>query len=273
MADLKRIYNEAGHGGRDPGAVGFVRESDVNIKVTKYCSEHLEANYECLVYTDVTDDDIDTVVARANKWKADLFMSHHFNAGKGNGWEGLIYSFLNKALGECFEKYVKEAGQNSRGIKERPDLGVLRLTDMVAILNEWAFVDNKNDIKDWDEDHELKLLGIAAAEAAAEYLKLPKKTKKPSTGKTTKSVKAHDAAKYRKDSLAGTYKVDAKSGLNIRHGAGTTKKILVTIPDDTEVKNFGYYSTANGVKWLYVQFTYKGVKYTGFASSKYLSKV
>ena len=46
---------------------------------------------------------------------------------------------------------------------------------MPAILNEGAFVDNWNDIKDWNEDHELKKLGIAYAEATAEYLGLPKK--------------------------------------------------------------------------------------------------
>jgi peptidoglycan hydrolase-like protein with peptidoglycan-binding domain len=50
---------------------------------------------------------------------------------------------------------------------------------MKAILNEGAFVDNKKDIADWDEDHELKKMGIAYAEAAAEWLNLPKKVAKP----------------------------------------------------------------------------------------------
>jgi peptidoglycan hydrolase-like protein with peptidoglycan-binding domain len=48
---------------------------------------------------------------------------------------------------------------------------------MPAILNEGAFVDNQKDIADWDEEHELKKLGIAYAEAAAEYLQLEKKEK------------------------------------------------------------------------------------------------
>jgi hypothetical protein len=50
---------------------------------------------------------------------------------------------------------------------------------MPAVLNEGAFVDNKKDIKDWNDDHELKKLGIAYAEAAAEYLKLEKKVAEP----------------------------------------------------------------------------------------------
>ena len=48
--------------------------------------------------------------------------------------------------------------------------------------------------------------------------------------------------------------------------------IPITIPKGTKVANYGYYSVSNGCKWLYVQFTYKNVTYTGFASSTYLRK-
>jgi N-acetylmuramoyl-L-alanine amidase len=60
-------------------------------------------------------------------------------------------------------------------VKLRPDLGILRLTNMPAVLNEGAFVDNQKDIQDWNEDAELQKLGIAYAEAAAEFLGLAKK--------------------------------------------------------------------------------------------------
>ena len=62
------------------------------------------------------------------------------------------------------------------------------------------------------------------------------------------------------------------SSLNVRNAAGLTNKVLVSIPKGTQVKNYGYYSTVNGVKWLYVQFAYKNVTYTGFCSSAYLKK-
>ena len=71
--------------------------------------------------------------------------------------------------------------------------------------------------------------------------------------------------------LAGTYKVTAQA-LNVRNGAGVNKKVLVAIPKGTAVQCYGYYTSYMGVKWLLIQFTYKGVLYTGFASSKYLSK-
>ncbi len=89
---------------------------------------------------------------------------------------------------------------------------------------------------------------------------------------TTTTKTATDAAKSYDKSLAGTYTVTASSGLNVRNGAGTTKTIMVTIPKGTNVKNYGYYTAVNGVKWLYVQFTYKNFIYTGFISAKYLQK-
>ena len=183
MANLKRLYWDAGHGGSDPGAVKYVTESKVNTKVVNYACEYLKENYQCEVYKDTTADSINTICNRANKWDADLFVSVHFNAGGGDGFEALVYDAKGKALGQCFEKYVKAIGQNSRGVKYRPDLGVLRLTTMPAILNEIAFVDNKKDIKDWDENSELKQMGIALAKAAADYLDLPKKAEEKATTK------------------------------------------------------------------------------------------
>lgn len=94
---------------------------------------------------------------------------------------------------------------------------------------------------------------------------------KETTATATTEKKATVSARKYLKTLAGTYKVTA-SWLNVRNGAGVTKKKMVTIPKGTKVKCYGYYTEALGTKWLYVQFTYKGVKYTGFASSKYLEK-
>lgn len=177
MNKIPRVYIDPGHSSVDPGAVGYEVERDLNEKVSKYMDEHLRANYVCETKVDpVTNNSLRAVAESANKWKADLLVSNHFNGGGGDGYEALVYSELRRELGEIFEKHVKAIGQNSRGVKLRPGLAVLRLTDMPAILNEGAFVDNKKDIQDWNEDHELKKLGIAYAEAAAEYLKLEKKT-------------------------------------------------------------------------------------------------
>lgn len=62
------------------------------------------------------------------------------------------------------------------------------------------------------------------------------------------------------------------TSLNVRDAAGVGNKVLVAIPKGTVVQNYGYYTVVDGVKWLYVQFTYKRVTYTGFCSSAYLKK-
>lgn len=97
---------------------------------------------------------------------------------------------------------------------------------------------------------------------------IPVKPVKPS--KPTKKVTAKDGADKYSKSLAGTYTTTAN--LNIRSGAGTSKAILVTIPKGTKVTCYGYYTPVSNTKWLYIQFTYKDVLYTGFASGAYLKK-
>ena len=169
----KKIYINPGHSDKDPGAVGYERERDLNVKVSAYQQEYLLANYDCQVRMNPgTMGNLSAIAKDANDWGADLFVSNHFNAGGGDGWEGLVYGNTRVALGQVFEKHVKEAGQNSRGVKLRPDLAVLRLTQMPAVLNEGAFVDNQKDIADWNEDAELKKLGIAYAKATAEWLEM-----------------------------------------------------------------------------------------------------
>lgn len=116
------------------------------------------------------------------------------------------------------------------------------------------------------------------ADEVNKRLGAPTNQAKPNTTTPTtpaapvKVVKGAGVAKYYDKALAGSYTVTANSGLNIRNAAGTQHKILVTIPKGTKVRCYGYYSKISGVKWLYVQFTYNGVTYTGFCSSDYLKK-
>ena len=171
---MKKIYINPGHSDTDPGAVGYETERRLNVAVSNYMRDYLLATYEDVQIKmnpgsmgglyDICDD--------ANTWGADLFVSNHFNAGGGDGYEALVYAENRKDLGLVFEKHVKALGQNSRGVKYRPGLAVLRNTKMPAVLNEGAFVDNQKDIADWNEEAELKQLGIAYAKAAAEYLGL-----------------------------------------------------------------------------------------------------
>ena len=172
---MKKIYINPGHSNTDPGAVGYETERRLNVAVSNFMNDYLLLNYVCETRMSHGTMGLTAVCTDANIWGADLLVSNHFNAGKGDGYEALVYNKKRIELGRVFEKYVLEAGQNSRGVKLRPDLAVLKNTNMPAILNEGAFVDNLKDIQDWNDDAELKALGEAYAKAAAEFLGLEKK--------------------------------------------------------------------------------------------------
>ena len=183
---MKKIYINPGHSDKDPGAVGYETERKLNVKVSQYMNEYLLANYECETKMNPGSmDSLNAICNDANTWGADLFVSNHFNAGKGDGYEALVYNQNRVALGKIFAKYVEGVGQNLRlygaapGVKIRSDLAVLKDTTMPAVVNEGAFVDNQKDIAAWNEDYELKKLGAAYAKAAAEFLDLKEKVKDP----------------------------------------------------------------------------------------------
>ena len=171
---MKKIYINPGHSDTDPGAVGYETERRLNVAVSNHMRDYLLATYADvqIKMNPGSMGGLYDICADANTWGADLFVSNHFNAGGGDGYEALVYAENRKDLGLVFEKHVLALGQNSRGVKYRPGLAVLRNTKMPAVLNEGAFVDNKKDIEDWNEEAELKQLGIAYAKAAAEYLGL-----------------------------------------------------------------------------------------------------
>lgn len=86
-------------------------------------------------------------------------------------------------------------------------------------------------------------------------------------------VKATGAAKSGPDkSLAGSYMVYGCSNLNMRDAGKDNAKVLTVLPAGHMVQCYGYYTDRNGTRWMYVQTTYGGVKYTGFCSSKYLKR-
>ena len=173
---MQKIYINPGHSDKDPGAVGHETERKLNVKVALLMDAYLMEHYICESHiTPGNKDSLTEICNDANNYGADLFVSIHFNAGGGDGYEALVYNQNRVALGKVFEKYVLAAGQNSRGVKLRPDLSVLKNTNMPAIVNEGAFVDNLKDIGDWNDEAELKALGIAYAKAAAEFLGLEKK--------------------------------------------------------------------------------------------------
>ena len=77
------------------------------------------------------------------------------------------------------------------------------------------------------------------------------------------------AEKYDKK-IAGVYTVKSADGLNLRYGPGTGYGVIKTLANGTTVRNYGYYTARNGVKWYYVRVNNSTV--VGFVSSQYLVK-
>lgn len=113
--------------------------------------------------------------------------------------------------------------------------------------------------------------------AAKVFTKASTATPTPNPTPTTtptpsgKVVKASQSAESFKESLAKEYKVNAKSGLNLRDGASTDYKVLCTLPYGHMVENYGYYTDRSGIRWLYVSTTLNGTEYIGFVSSVLLN--
>ena len=80
--------------------------------------------------------------------KSDLFVSIHCNSANSitaNGTEVLIYDIngVNEVLADnILCEVVKNLGTADRGIKLRPELDVLKHTEMTAVLVETAFISN-----------------------------------------------------------------------------------------------------------------------------------
>ena len=91
---VKKIVIDAGHGGKDPGAIGYKKskEKDIVLKVAlltgKYIEEYLKDVEVVYTRTDDTFIELKDRPIIANKAKADLFISIHANAAGNSGAYG-----------------------------------------------------------------------------------------------------------------------------------------------------------------------------------------
>lgn len=113
----KKVYIGVGHGGSDSGAVKYLVEKGINLKMTLACKSFLEANgVDTKISREVDEfDSITTKVNEGNNWGADLALDIHNNAGGGDGAE--VYHSINygtgKELADNILDEIKKIGQNS----------------------------------------------------------------------------------------------------------------------------------------------------------------
>jgi len=184
---MKTIILSAGHGGRDPGAVGNgVRESEAVLQVCLYCRDYLNKHYEGhkLVLPRATDKFVSLPARRdiTRDAGADLYVSIHmnsFNNPSANGFEtfthsGPLYDTTlqhQKVIHETVYKYMQTLGVRDRG-RKRADHYVTRVMPCPTVLIEYLFISNSREAEFAKDSKKLAGMGRATAEGIAKALNL-----------------------------------------------------------------------------------------------------
>lgn len=164
------IMLDAGHGGRDPGAVYNGRqEKDDSLALTLAVGELLQERGVDALYTRTTDvyESPYQKAMEANAAGADFFISIHRNSSPEtntySGVESLVYnkSGIKLEMAENINEQLEAIGFVNLGVKERPGLVVLRRTRMPAVLVEVGFINSDTDNMLFDNNFDDIALGIA----------------------------------------------------------------------------------------------------------------
>lgn len=148
------IMLDAGHGGRDPGAVYNGRqEKDDVLKLVLAIGEILQNSGIDVEYTRTTDiyETPFQKATEANEAGVDFFISIHRNssplANQYMGVESLIYNLsgIKYEMAENINAQLETVGFKDLGVKARPNLVVLRRTKMPALLIEVGFINSDSD--------------------------------------------------------------------------------------------------------------------------------
>ena len=155
---MVKIYLDAGHGGKDSGAVGNgLFEKNVVLDLAKRVEAKLKEYKNVEIKQTRTTDvflELSERTTAANQWGADCFVSFHCNSAtdaSAKGFESFVY---NGSIGPdtiafqnvMHSEILRQIGANvvDRG-KKRANFHVLRESNMKAILVENLFVSNASD--------------------------------------------------------------------------------------------------------------------------------
>lgn len=164
------IMLDAGHGGRDPGAVYKGRqEKDDALQMVLAVGEILENRGIDVQYTRTTDiyETPYQKAMRANEAGVDYFISIHRNSypidNGASGVESLVYdlSGIKYEMAEDINDQLETIGFRNLGIQARPNLVVLKRTKMPAVLVELGFINSDTDNQLFDQNFDAIALAIA----------------------------------------------------------------------------------------------------------------
>ena len=129
---VRKIVIDPGHGGKDPGAPGYIKgvwEKDIVLKLATTLAGKLRERLNCEVLLTRTTDrklTLEERTAIANTQRADLFISMHCNAAKSKKLSGIETYILNLATDE--QAIAVAARENATSEKN--------ISDLAYILND-----------------------------------------------------------------------------------------------------------------------------------------
>ena len=168
---------DAGHGGKDPGAVGNgLNEKDINLSVVLLVGEILKKKNIEVIYSRATDVFVELHhrTQKANTVKADVFASIHCNSASNPLARGVeTFHYANSKESARLAKIVQDSlvatklYSANRGVKTA-DFHVIRASNMPACLVELGFINNIDDARILKNKQ--KEMAAAIAQGILEYL-------------------------------------------------------------------------------------------------------
>lgn len=161
----KTVVIDAGHGGKDPGALGIegkkiiLKEKDVDLDIALRVYNRLKKE-KVNVYMTRSEDkflELSEIVEFANTKNADLFVSIHNNASDNEDLSGTMvmyaydepkegFDISGKEVAKTIQKHlVKATDAHDFGARKNSALYVVRKTNMPAVITESLFITNKED--------------------------------------------------------------------------------------------------------------------------------
>ncbi|QNU67486.1 N-acetylmuramoyl-L-alanine amidase [Ruminiclostridium herbifermentans] len=149
------VIIDAGHGGWEPGAInGSIQEKDITLAIALQVEKILkEKNISYLmIRNDDTFVSLEDRIKIANEKACKLFVSIHNNSFSDPSQRGVLttynpYSETGEDIARIMQSQIGDLCERNRDLMPRPNLYVLRYTNMPSILLEIGFISNKEDSK------------------------------------------------------------------------------------------------------------------------------
>ena len=244
-----KVFIDAGHGGTDPGALGYgYRESDLNLQVAKKVESKLKSKGIDVKMSRNSDIfySLSERAEMANDYGADAFVSIHQNSAEAKSANG-IETYYNRKKEEdrplsndIQTQVISQTGANNRGVKNA-EFTVLVKSKMISALVECGFITNELEVKKLSDSSYQDKLATGIANGIEEYLK--------------------SNVIIEESQITATGKVVNADSLNVRKGPSISFDIIGKLSGGDKVKVIG---ESNG--WYKIE--YNGTY--GYVSGSYI---